>query len=305
MRKVTTSTFKVSEETIRSSFKKLKSNQRISVCVPCRNEASTIGEIVSSLNKKLLISGYIDELIVIDDSSTDSTSMIAREAGAKVIPIEEINSIYGQGGGKGNALWASLISSDGDVVVWVDGDLRNFQPIWIQQLAFPLLSNDSIHLVKADYKRSEETGGGGRNTELVAKPLLSIHFPELANLQQPLAGEYAVRRSAVNQINLMQGWGVEIGMLIDFERRFGSQSIAQSDLGTREHSHRSLADLAIQSAEILATVHKRIDPTRSINDLNLTFMDSDNNPVELNLDERISIDDLEIQLSTQLKTGSI
>ena len=303
MRKVTISTFQVSEETIESSFKKFKGNQKISVCVPCRNEESSIGGIISSLKKELLGNECIDEIIVIDDSSTDSTSTIARKAGAKVIPIEEINSIYGQGRGKGNALWASLIVSEGDIVVWVDGDLRNFQPIWVQQLAFPLLKNDSIHLVKADYKRSEESGGG-RNTELVAKPLLSMHFPALSKIKQPLAGEYAVRRSAISEINLMQGWGVEIGMLIDFERHFGAQSIAQSDLGKREHRHRSLKDLSIQSAEILATVHKRIDTTRNINSLNLTFTNSENASIELNLDERISINDLKIRLSTELKTGS-
>ncbi len=304
MRKVTISTFQVSEETIESSFKKFKGNQKISVCVPCRNEEFSIGGIISSLKKELLANEYIDEIIVIDDSSTDSTSTIARKAGAKVIPIEEINSIYGQGRGKGNALWASLIVSEGEIVVWVDGDLRNFQPIWVQQLAFPLLENDSIHLVKADYKRSEESGGGGRNTELVAKPLLSMHFPALSNIKQPLAGEYAVRRSAISEINLMQGWGVEIGMLIDFERHFGAQSIAQSDLGKREHRHRSLKDLSVQSAEILATVHKRIDATRNLNGLNLTFTNSENASIELNLDERISINDLEIRLSTELKTGS-
>ena len=256
------------------------------------------------MKKELLANEYIDEIIVIDDSSTDSTSTIARKAGAKVIPIEEINSIYGQGRGKGNALWASLIVSEGDIVVWVDGDLRNFQPIWVQQLAFPLLENDSIHLVKADYKRSEESGGGGRNTELVAKPLLSMHFPALSKIKQPLAGEYAVRRSAISEINLMQGWGVEIGMLIDFQRHFGAQSIAQSDLGKREHRHRSLKDLSVQAAEILATVHKRIDATRNINGLNLTFTNSENASIELNLDERISINDLKIRLSTELKTGS-
>ena len=131
------------------------------------------------------------------------------------MPIESINSIYGQGRGKGNALWGSLIASGGDIVVWLDGDLLNFEPVWVLQLAFPLLTNDSIHLLKSDYKRSEKIGGCGRNTELVAKPLLSLHFPSLTGLKQPLAGEYAVRRSAVSQINLMQGWGVEIAMIID------------------------------------------------------------------------------------------
>lgn len=301
---MTISTFQVSQEMIDSSFKKLKGDQKISVCIPCKNEESTIGEIISSVNSKLLINGYIDELIVIDDSSTDSTASIARELGADVVPIESINSIYGQGRGKGNALWGSLIASGGDIVVWVDGDLLNFEPVWVLQLAFPLLTNDSIHLVKADYKRSEKSGGGGRNTELVAKPLLSLHFPSLTGLKQPLAGEYAVRRSAVSQINLMQGWGVEIAMIIDIERRFGSQSIAQSDLGSREHRHRSLKDLSVQAAEILATVHRRIDPAKSIGDMNLTFVNNENDSVELNMDERISINQLKINSLAELKTGS-
>ena len=231
----------------------LKRGRSISVCIPCRNEAETVGDLVRLIEPALL-GTLVDELIVLDDDSTDGTGAIATEAGATVVPIDNVHRVYGAARGKGNALWASLLASTGDIVVWIDGDITSFSIDWIVRLVTPLLIDDDLGLVKASYERPEHFGGGGRTTELVARPLLSMFFPELADLQQPLAGEYAGRRTMLEEIPFNTGWGVEVGMLIDMSRRFGTRSIGQVDLGVRMHRHHKLDRLAIQGAEVAATV---------------------------------------------------
>lgn len=231
----------------------LKHGRTISVCIPCRNEAETVGDLVRLIEPALL-GTLVDELIVLDDDSTDGTGEIAAGAGATVVPIDHVHRVYGAARGKGNALWASLLASTGDIVVWIDGDITSFSIDWIVRLVTPLLIDDSLGLVKASYERPEHFGGGGRTTELVARPLLSMFFPELADLHQPLAGEYAGRRTMLEQIPFNTGWGVEVGMLIDISRRFGAGSIGQVDLGVRLHRHHKLDRLAIQGAEVAATV---------------------------------------------------
>ena len=231
----------------------LKRGRSISVCIPCRNEAETVGDLVRLIEPALL-GTLVDELIVLDDDSTDGTGAIATEAGATVVPIYNVHRVYGAARGKGNALWASLLASTGDIVVWIDGDITSFSIDWIVRLVTPLLIDDDLGLVKASYERPEHFGGGGRTTELVARPLLSMFFPELADLQQPLAGEYAGRRTMLEEIPFNTGWGGEVGMLIDMSRRFGTRSIGQVDLGVRMHRHHKLDRLAIQGAEVAATV---------------------------------------------------
>jgi glucosyl-3-phosphoglycerate synthase len=141
-------------------------------------------------------------------------------------------------------------------VVWCDGDLRDFDPTWIIRLALPLLNDPTISLVKASYKRPTDLhgAGGGRTTELVARPLLSLFYPELTALHQPLSGESAVRRTAVQGLAIAQGWGVEVALLIDIANHYGTNSIVQVDLGTRRHRHRKLDDLATQAAEVATTI---------------------------------------------------
>jgi glucosyl-3-phosphoglycerate synthase len=260
----------------------MKAGRTVSVCIPCRNEAETIGDLVR-LIEPALVGTLVDELVVLDDDSVDGTGDIALEAGATVVHVDEVHMFRGSANGKGNALWASLIASRGDIVVWIDGDITSFTTDWIVRLVMPLLIDESVGLVKASYDRPSHLGGGGRTTELVARPLLSLFFPELARLEQPLAGEFAGRRSMLEQIPFSTGWGVEIGMVIDMAERFGSASLAQVDLGVRLHRHHKLETLAIQAAEVAATLLARTpQPPRTES----TLVRKNGDVVELNLGER-------------------
>lgn len=236
----------------------LKGPTSISVCIPCKNEADTIGDLIRMIEPDL-VGTLVDELIVLDDDSSDETAYIAEQAGARVVPISTVHSLHGPGVGKGNALWGSLAVSSGDIVVWVDGDITSFTRDWIVKLVLPLLVDEEIGLVKASYERPSHLGGGGRTTELVARPLLSLFFPELTELHQPLAGEFAGRRSMLQQIPFSMGWGVEIGMIIDMAHKFGTKSLAQVDLGIRLHRHHRLDVLSVQAAEVAATLLHRVD----------------------------------------------
>jgi glucosyl-3-phosphoglycerate synthase len=263
-----------------------KGDQAVSLCIPCRDEAATIGRLVGLVRHHLMgPDGVVDELIVIDDGSSDGSGWEAAQAGARVVAIDDVHAAQGPGQGKGNALWASLLVSLGDIVVWCDGDVTSFEPDWVPRLAAPLLVDPTIGLVKASYRRPTDTGGGGRTTELVARPLLSLYHPELAHLDQPLAGEYAVRASMAAQIPFVQGWGVEIAMLIDVADRFGPEAITQVDLGLREHRHRPLAALSVQAAEVMATLLARSGEGKWLDDdLRLTLADGTSQL--LNLAER-------------------
>jgi glucosyl-3-phosphoglycerate synthase len=262
-----------------------KGDTRISLCIPCRDEAATVGNLVTQIRESVY-GTLVDELIVIDDRSVDDTAAVACAAGARVVPIEDVHAVYDVGHGKGNVLWASMLVSTGDVVVWCDGDITSFEPSWVVRLVAPLLVDDSVALVKAHYVRPEGNGGGGRTTELVARPLLSLFFPRLAGLHQPLSGEFAGRRSALEQIPFVEGWGVEIAMLIDLAERFGASSIAQVDLGTRMHKHRTLASLSVQAAEVMATLLSRTPAAAAFAEDVLALHRPDGEDHELNLDER-------------------
>ncbi len=267
------------------------------VCFPCRNEADTIGPLVSAVRHDLVDrQPVVTELVVMDDGSTDDTARIATEAGAKVFDVEAVTVAAGvePGKGKGNALWASLLATDSDLCVWCDGDLQSFSPDWICQLIAPLLDDPASTLVKADYLRPEDNGGGGRTTELVARPLLSMFHPELAVLGQPLSGEFAARRSAIEQIPFIQGWGVEVAMLIDLAAAFGPDTIRQVDLGVRRHRHHPLSALSKQAAEVAATVLMRNNVAMTADDAApLGLIASDGSAIELNLAERPPVSSLQ------------
>lgn len=268
-----------------------KGERTISVCIPCRNEAGTVGDLVRMIEPTLL-GTLIDELIVLDDDSSDGTGEIAAEAGATVIPVDYVHFFHGVERGKGNALWASLLVSSGDIVVWIDGDITSFTTEWIIRLVMPLLIDDELGLVKANYERPSHLGGGGRTTELVARPLLSMYFPEIADLQQPLAGEFAGRRTMLEAIPFATGWGVEIGMLIDMAAKFGPESLGQVDLGVRLHRHHKLETLAIQAAEVAATLLMRVAQPPSFAEaipmLHRKMLD----PMQLNIASRPPINSL-------------
>ena len=264
-----------------------KAGRTVSVCIPCRDEAATVGPLITVIRRELMERmPLVDELIVLDDRSTDDTASVASGAGARVIDINEIHAQHGVGHGKGNALWASLVASEGDFVVWMDGDITSFEPSWIVRLLAPMLDDDSVALVKALSHRPTRLGGGGRTTELVARPLMSLYYPELTGLHQPLAGEYAGRRAVLEQLPFVQGWGVEIAMLIDVARRFGPEAIAQIDLGTREHRHRSLHALSVQAAEVMATMLARVPSGSLLPEEAPSLQRADGSAVPLNLSER-------------------
>jgi glucosyl-3-phosphoglycerate synthase len=268
-----------------------KGDLTISMCFPCRDEAATIGSLVAAVRHELVDRvPVIDELIVLDDRSTDDTPAVASSAGATVVPIDVVHAEYGVGHGKGNALWASLVASSGDIVVWCDGDVTSFTPDWIMRLVAPFVVEPDLALVKAMYHRPSSGGGGGRTTELVARPLLSLFAPELAPLAQPLSGEFAGRRTHLEQIPFVEGWGVEIAMLLDLAERFGPGSVAQVDLGVRHHRHRSLHSLSVQAAEVMATALTRFGMKATVTPETLTR--SDGSIVPLNLDERPPLADL-------------
>jgi len=235
----------------------------VSVCLPARDEAPTIGGIVREIRGALVSgdsgNGLVDEVVVIDDGSTDSTAAIARAAGAKVVAEADVLPDAGPGSGKGNALWKSLYACRGDLICWIDADLANFRAESVVELLEPLLLDRDTLLVKASYARSFEGAptGGGRVTELVARPLVSLLFPKLADIAQPLGGEYAARREALEVLPFVEGWGVELGLLVDVVSRFGRDAVTQVDLGTREHRNRPVEKLAAQSMSIIATALRR------------------------------------------------
>ncbi len=217
----------------------------ISVCIPARDEEATIGEIVHQVSRDLAgPGGLVDEVLVIDDRSGDRTAAEAAAAGAEVLA--------GPGLGKGEAM--RLARGRGDVVVFLDGDVRNFSSHFVTGLLGPLLCWPGTVLVKACYARPDGTlaTGGGRVTELVAKPLLSLLFPELAGFEQPLAGETALRGFVLDELELDGGYGIEMGLLVDAVKRYGACRLAQVDLGSRVHRNRSLEELAPEARQVIA-----------------------------------------------------
>ncbi|MEK9999744.1 MAG: hypothetical protein VW623_06525, partial [Acidimicrobiaceae bacterium] len=179
---------------------------------------------------------------------------------------------------------ASVAASAGDVIVWIDADLCSFTPDYVIGLLGPLLTDPEVTLVKGFYDRPTVGGGGGRTTELMARPVLATFFPELGVIEQPLGGEYASRRSILEQLPFPQGYGVETGLLIDIAHRWGVDRIAQVDLGVREHRHQPLSALSSQAMEVLHAALLRAGADRAT--LGRVLMRPDDAPVEVRVDER-------------------
>ncbi|MFN0126170.1 MAG: glucosyl-3-phosphoglycerate synthase [Verrucomicrobiales bacterium] len=223
----------------------------ISCVVPTLNEAATVARVVSALRRNPLV----DECVVVDSGSADETCARAAEAGASVFLASAIRPELGPARGKGENLWKALFVTRGDLVMYADGDLRNAHPRLVTGLVGPLLTRPDLSYVKAHYERA---GGGGRVTEILVRPMLRRFFPELAGLHQPLAGEYAARRSVLERLPFPHGYSVETTHLIDFAREFGVAELAQTDLGRRVHRMRPLADLGRMSEEILQSLLARL-----------------------------------------------
>ncbi|GAB4380267.1 MAG: hypothetical protein Kow0042_30240 [Calditrichia bacterium] len=229
---------------------KAKNGQVVSLCLPALNEAPTIGKIIKILKKNLYDRTHLlDEIIVIDSGSTDGTQEIARKNGAIVFQASEIMPEMGDIRGKGENLWKSLYVANGDIILWLDTDIRNMHPRFVLGLLGPLLYHPEISFIKGFYRRPIKIGrklqktGGGRVTEILVRPFFNLLFPQLALFHQPLAGEYGGRRELLERVPFFTGYGVEAGLLIDIEHRFGMSCMAQCDLKVRIHRNQDLASL--------------------------------------------------------------
>lgn len=242
-----------------------KGDTRVSVVIPARDEEATVADVVTGVRRAWVDDvALVDELVVIDSDSTDRTAERAREAGAIVHAAADIAPGLGPARGKGEALWKSLHVTTGDVLVFLDADLIEWGPHFVSGLLGPLLTEPSVMLVKAVYDRplldeqGREAESGGRVTELVARPLLALHHPELTGLVQPLAGEWAVRRSAIERFSVPVGYGVEIAALVDTAAAHGADAIAQVDLGRRTHRHHRHDTLGPMAVQVVAAVEARM-----------------------------------------------
>ena len=240
---------------------------RISVVLPALNEQETVGAIVAALREDLMEAApLVDELLVVDSGSVDRTAENAAAAGAKVLRRDEILPAIPSVPGKGEVLWRSLAATTGDLVCFVDADLKEFSSTVVTGVLGPLLCgpDQSVHLVKAMYDRPLVAGsallpaGGGRVTELVARPILNLHWPLLAGFVQPLGGEYAARRSLLESLPFPTGYGIETAMLIDTLALVGLDGMAQVDVGVRLHHHQDDAGLGRMASEIMQVAWERL-----------------------------------------------
>ena len=247
---------------------KLKREQglTISAALPALNEEESVGHVLKTIKTALMEEvPLLDEMVLIDSYSKDRTREIAEELGIPVHIHQKILERYGDRTGKGEALWKSLYCTQGDIIIWIDTDIVNIHPRFVYGLIAPLLLRPEIQFVKGFYRRplkvgnKIQAGGGGRVTELTARPLLNLFFPELSGIIQPLSGEYGGRRRALETLPFFSGYGVEIGLLIDLFEMFGLSAIAQVDLQERVHHNQTLEALSKMSFAIIQAVIRKLE----------------------------------------------
>ncbi|MFD3570730.1 glucosyl-3-phosphoglycerate synthase [Streptomyces sp. NPDC058667] len=239
-----------------------KRGTKVSVVLPALTVVGPVGALVPVTRGEVRggAAPLVDELVVIDSGSTDRTAEVAAEAGARVVARDAILPRIPAVPGKGEVLWRSLMVTSGDVVCFVDADLRDFSADFVTGIVGPLLTDPDVDLVKAMYDRpfNDTPGQGGRVTELVARPLLNLHWPQLAGFVQPLGGEYAARRSLLERLPFPVGYGVELALLVDALHTVGLDALAQVDVGVRKHRHQDGLALGRMAAAIYRTAQLRL-----------------------------------------------
>jgi glucosyl-3-phosphoglycerate synthase len=248
-------------------FRKRALGLTVSAVLPCRNVAETVGSIIDEIhavNEHTKGHPLVDQILAVDADSTDGTAEVAASRGAEVYSENELLSHYGGAHGKGDAMWRSLSVACGDLVMYVDADTRDFKPQLVYGILGPILHVPEVRFVKAAYRRpfksyeTVEVDGGGRVTELTAKPLFNLFYPELSGFVQPLAGEFVADKELFCSIPFLTGYAVEAGIMIDVLKRIGLGAMAQVDLGTRQNRHQPLRDLSRMSYAVLRAVARRM-----------------------------------------------
>jgi glucosyl-3-phosphoglycerate synthase len=270
-------------------------DKSISVVLPTRDVADTLGPLLETL-EPTRSTGLIDELLIVDAASTDATGRVAERHGVTMLQESDLMPAFGPALGKGDALWRGLSATRGELVVFLDTDTRNFSARFLLDLIAPLLRDPTVHFVKGAFRRPFTHGSdvapdeGGRVTELLARPLLNLHLPELAGFAQPLAGEVAGRRDLLEALSFPVGYGVEIAMLIDAYRIVGRDGLAQAELGIRENRHQPLTELSAMAYQVLVAAQRRIHGHDAISRLGpgtlLRPVDGVLEPRALAIDER-------------------
>jgi glucosyl-3-phosphoglycerate synthase len=238
-----------------------RKDRSVTVVLPARECADTVGVVVE---RTLGLEGLVDQVLVVDAASADGTAGVARAAGADVVQEGELRPELGPAAGKGDAMWRALGAVTGEVVAYVDADTRDFSPAFVTGLVGPLLTDTAARFVKGTYRRpfrvggEELPGGGGRVSQLLARPLLDAFFPDLAGLTQPLAGEVAAPRALFEQVPFSTGYAVEMAMLLDVRALVGAEAIVQVDLGERRNPHQPLEALRPMADAVLAAVTERL-----------------------------------------------
>lgn len=261
--------------------RKEKQNLKVSLALPALNEEETVGDVIRVVKSALMDRlPVLDEIVLMDSNSTDRTRQIAADLGVPVYIHQELLPQYGSRRGKGEALWKSLYVTHGDILLWIDTDIVNIGPAFVFGLLGPLLLDPRVQFIKGYYQRplkvdgKMQAGGGGRVTELTARPLLNLFYPELSGIIQPLSGEYGGRRSALEQMAFSSGYGVEIGLLIDIFEKYGLGGLAQVDLSERIHHNQPLESLSKMSFAIIQTLVRRLEHryrTNILEDVNKTM----------------------------------